>query len=114
MVPELTILGNLYYDKAKSRKYYWKAVSIEDNFPQPHLISAVFLRNDIRGAIVEFEKALKLIQIFLMLINLAVICRPGHLINAANALENLNDNTLQPSVSNLALICLEKKRQRSV
>ena len=87
---------NLYYDKGekeKAEEYYWKAVSIEDNFPQPHFNLGGILqsRNDIRGAIVEFEKALEIDPIFPYAYqNLAVIyAGQGDLINAANALEKL-------------------------
>ena len=55
-------------------------MSIEDNFPQPHfnLGSILQSRNDIRGAIVEFEKALEIDPNFPYAYqNLAVICRPG-------------------------------------
>ncbi|MEK7076377.1 MAG: tetratricopeptide repeat protein, partial [Patescibacteria group bacterium] len=111
-------LGNLYYDKGekeKAEEYYWKAVSIEDNFPQPHfnLGSILQSRNDIRGAIVEFEKALEIDPNFPYAYqNLAVIyAGQGDLINAANALEKLK--TITPYNSqiyyNLALIYLERK-----
>ena len=56
-------LGNTYYDRGdykRAEEYYWKAVSTDDNFPQPHynLGSILQSRNDFYGALVEFEKAI--------------------------------------------------------
>ena len=115
-------LGNLYYDKGekeKAEEYYWKAVSIEDNFPQPHfnLGSILQSRNDIRGAIVEFEKAIEIDPNFPYAYqNLAIIyAGQGDLANAANALEKLKTITpYNPRIYyNLALIYLEKKDSES-
>ncbi|MEK7121103.1 MAG: tetratricopeptide repeat protein, partial [Patescibacteria group bacterium] len=111
-------LGNLYYDKGekeKAEEYYWKAVSIEDNFPQPHfnLGSILQSRNDIRGAIVEFEKAIEIDSNFPYAYqNLAIIyAGQGDLVNAAKVLEKLKTITpYNPQIYyNLALIYLERK-----
>ncbi|HEY4474742.1 MAG: hypothetical protein A2918_03510 [Candidatus Yanofskybacteria bacterium RIFCSPLOWO2_01_FULL_42_49] len=115
-------LGNLYYNKddiEKAEGYYWKAVSIEDNFPQPHfnLGSILQERGDIRGAIVEFEKALEIDHNFPYAYqNLSVIyAGQGDLINATNVLEKLK--TLTPHnpriYYNLALVYLERKDNES-
>ena len=115
-------LGNLYYNKGdteKAEEYYWKAVSIEDNFPQPHfnLGSILQSRNDTRGAIVEFEKALEIDPNFPHAYgNLAVIyAGQGDLVNAGNALEKLKTITPHnPQIYyNLALIYLERKDNES-
>ena len=115
-------LGNLYYNKGdteKAEEYYWKAVSIEDNFPQPHfnLGSILQSRNDIRGAIVEFEKALEIDPNFPHAYgNLAVIyAGQGDLVNAGNALEKLKTITPHnPQIYyNLAIIYLEIKDNES-
>ena len=111
-------LGNLYYDKgdkAMAEEYYWKAVSVEDNFPQPHfnLGSILESRNDTRGAIVEFEKAINIDPNFPYAYQkLAVIyAGQGDLMNAADALEKLKTIIpYNPQIYyNLALIYLEKK-----
>lgn len=111
-------LGNLYYDKGdeeKAEEYYWKSVSIEDNFPQPHfnLGSILQSRGDIRGAVVEFEKAIKIDPNFPYAYgNLAVIyAGQGDLISATNAFEKLKTITpYNPQIYyNLALIYLERK-----
>ena len=115
-------LGNLYYNKndiEKAEEYYWKAVSIEDNFPQPHfnLGSILQARGDIRGAIVEFEKALEIDPNFPHAYgNLAVIyAGQGDLVNATNILEKLKILTpYNPRVYyNLALVYLERKDNES-
>ena len=115
-------LGNLYYDKgdiAKAEDYYWKSVSIEDNFPQPHfnLGSILQSRNDIRGAIVEFEKAIEIDPNFPYAYqNLAVIyAGQGDLVKATNYLEKLKEIRPQnPQIYyNLALIYLARKDNES-
>ncbi len=115
-------LGNLYYNKGdteKAEEYYWKSVSIEDNFPQPHfnLGSILQERGDIRGAIVEFEKALEIDPNFPHAYgNLAVIyAGQGDLVNAGKALEKLKTITpYNPQIYyNLALIYLERKDNES-
>lgn len=115
-------LGNLYYDKGdekKAEEYYWKAVSIEDNFPQPHfnLGSILQSRNDIRGAIVEFEKAIEIDPNFPYAYQkLAVIyAGQGDLVNAGQALEKLKTITpFNPQIYyNLALVYLERKENQS-
>ncbi|OGN13614.1 MAG: hypothetical protein A3J47_04225 [Candidatus Yanofskybacteria bacterium RIFCSPHIGHO2_02_FULL_43_22] len=111
-------LGNLYYNKddiEKAEEYYWKAVSIEDNFPQPHfnLGSILQARGDIRGAIVEFEKALEIDPNFPYAYqNLSIIyAGQGDLVNATNVLEKLKIITpYNPRIYyNLALVYLERK-----
>lgn len=115
-------LGNLYYDKNDTERaegYYWKAVSIEDNFPQPHFNLGNILqeRGDIRGAIVEFEKALEIDPNFPYAYqNLSVIyASQGDLINATNVLEKLKTITpFNPRIYyNLALVYLERKDNES-
>ena len=115
-------LGNLYYNKGNQEKaegYYWKAVSIEDNFPQPHfnLGSILQERGDIRGAIVEFEKALEIDPNFPYAYqNLSVIyAGQGDLVNATKVLEKLKIITpYNPRIYyNLALVYLERKDNES-
>ena len=111
-------LGNLYYDKneiEKAEEYYWKSVSIKDNFPQPHfnLGSILQERGDVRGAIVEFEKALQIDPNFPYAYQgLSVIyAEQGDLVNTAKVLEKLKIITPQnPRIYyNLALVYLERK-----
>jgi tetratricopeptide (TPR) repeat protein len=89
-------LGNLYFDKGdekKAEEYYWNAVSVEDNFPQPHfnLGSILESRNDIRGAIVEFEKAIAIDPNFPYAYqNLAVIyAAQGDFVKASGMLKKI-------------------------
>lgn len=89
-------LGNLYYDKKdqkRAEEYYWRAVGVEDNFPQPHfnLGSILQERNDIRGAIVEFEKAIAIDSNFPYAYqNLAVIyAAQGEFVKASGALKKV-------------------------
>lgn len=114
-------LGNLFYDRGEEKKaeeYYWKAVSVEDNFPQPHFNLGDILqsRNDMRGAIVEFEKAIKIDPYFPYAYQkLAVIyAGQGDLASAANALEKLKIIVpYNPQIYyNLALIYLEEKNDK--
>lgn len=115
-------LGNLFYDKGEEKRaeeYYWKAVSVEDNFPQPHFNLGDILqsRNDMRGAIVEFEKAIEIDPNFPYAYQkLAVIyAGQGDLASAANALEKLKIIVpYNPRIYyNLALIYLEEKNDKT-
>ena len=110
-------LGNLYYNKGdieKAEEYYWKSVSVEDNFPQPHfnLGSILHDRGDIRGAVVEFKKAIEIDPNFPYAYQrLAVIyAGQGDLINAADALEKTKIITPHNTLIyyNLALIYIER------
>lgn len=89
-------LGNLYFDKGdekKAEEYYWRAVSVEDSFPQPHfnLGSILQSRHDIRGAIVEFEKAIAIDPNFPYAYqNLAVIyAAQGDLVRTSDMLKKV-------------------------
>ncbi len=115
-------LGNFYYDKNETKKaedYYWKAVSVEDNFPQPHFNLGSILqdRGDIRGAIVEFEKAIEIDPNFPYAYqNLAVIyAAQGDLAATIKYLEKFRE--LQPqnprAYYNLALVYLAVKDKES-
>ncbi len=94
-------LGNLYFNKGdekKAEEYYWQAVSVQDNFPQPHYNLGTILqeRNDIRGAVVEFEKAIEIDPNFVYAYqNLAVIyAAQGDFVKASTMLKKVI--TLRP------------------